>query len=62
MVIGLVCAIISYHIWYPPITSYHPGIPLSILALSYNNNMTTEEEGNLPLVDVIEGHFGGARS
>jgi hypothetical protein len=64
MVIGLVCAIVSYHSWYPPVTSYHSGIPLSILVpLSYNNNMTpTEEEGSLPLVNVIEGHFGGARS
>ena len=64
MVIGLVCAIISYHIWYPSVTSYHSGIPLSILIpLLNNNNMTTtEEEGSLPLVDVIEGHFGGARS
>ena len=62
MVIGLVCAGISYHIWYPPVTSYYSGIPLSILTLSSSNNMTTEEEGNLPLVNVIEGHFGGARS
>jgi hypothetical protein len=41
-------------------------MPLSILVpLSHNNYMTTtttEEEGSLPLVDVIEGHFGGARS
>lgn len=61
MVIGLVCAVISYHIWFPPLTWHHSGMPLSIL-LSSNNYMTTEEEGSLPLVNVIEGHFGGARS
>lgn len=59
MIIGLVCAVISYHIWFPPITI--SGMPLSIL-ISSNNNMTNEEDSSLPLGNVIEGHFGGAKS